>query len=264
MSGCVDDTQIEEDQPKPGDKEVIREESLQGKYNPKIEYGKRYLWDTWYNYSYLIYVKDDITYTTAFFEYSIDSYDWIKNNTAFDSTILCWWDYGGMIEGFCEREAIAVYPSIPILDTIGDYSSLDEDGRKKYIEEHDFTDNYTIQEVADLLTTENFSSNETQEKLKEYNISYIFTTSYDKSFAGIFLSAADKDLDLYFTDCDEMDIYCFQGTPTDKLKKTLISKMWEDDPDIPGLQLIYHFAYDGSNDPDINSYILRIFSVVNM
>jgi hypothetical protein len=253
-----------EGRPNPGDKVVFREVELEGEYNPRVEYGKRYLEGAWHNYSYLIYVKEGITYTTAFYEYFIDSYEWVKNNTAFDSAFLCWWDYGGMIEGFCEREAIAVYPSIPILDTIGDYHSLDEDGRKEYIEEHDFTDDDTIQDVAKLLTTGNFTSNDTQEKLKEHNISHVFTTSYDKSLAGIFLSAANKDLDLYFSDCHEMDKYCFQGTPTDKLNETLIHKMWEEKPDIPGLQLVYHLAYGGNNDPGMSSYMLRIFSLVNM
>jgi len=263
LSGCVDETPGGADQPKAGDTEIISEEPIEGIFNPILEYGKTYFNGIWYNYTKIRYIKDNVTYNTAFIESIIDSFDWVKNNTVLNSTILCWWDYGGMIEGYCEREAIAVYPSISLLDSIGDYGVLDEEEKERYIEEHNFSDNGTNKEIADVLTAENFSNSEVQDIIKKYNVSYIFTRSYDKKLAGIFLSAADKNLDDYFTDCDDKGIYCYGGTPTDKTNKTLIYKMWESEPDIPGLNLLYHFAFYGNNDPDINTNIVRVFSVVD-
>jgi len=262
VSGCVEESE-KKAQPRDGDEKIFSEKSIEGIYNPVIESGKVYINGNWHNYTLIRYKKDGIDYKTAYLDHVIHPFDWLKNNTEKDSTILCWWDYGGMIEGYSEREAIAVYPPLSLLDTIGMYNEFDKQGKERYVSEHDFSEEEKIKEIALFLTAENFSNESVQNIIEKYNVSYIFTRSYDKKLAGIFLYAAVKDLSNYFIDCEEKGHYCYGGTPTDLANQTLIYKMWADEPQIPGLILRYSNTISGSNDPDINTNIVRIFSIEN-
>jgi hypothetical protein len=262
ISGCVEESE-KKIEPKDGDEEIFSEEAIEGKYDPILESGKIYINGTWHNYTAIRYKKDGIDYKAGYLDHIIHPFDWLKNYTENDSTILCWWDYGGMIEGYSDREAIAVYPPLSLLDTIGMYNEFDEEGKERYITEHDFSEEGKIKDIASVLTAENFSNESVQDIIEKYNVSYIFTRSYDKKLAGIFLSAAGKEISEYFTDCEDKGPYCFRGTPTDKLNETLIYKMWEAEPDIPGLIMRYSNPFMGSNDPNINTNIVRIFSIEN-
>lgn len=240
LSGCVNEDTNEEDlEPKDGDKKNIREKSLNGTYNPKLIYGKIYIDGEWVNYTHLGYTKDGFYYETAFIDYALHAFNWMKNNTDEDSTVLSWWDYGGTIEGYSEREAIAVYPPLSLLDTIAMYSSFNEEGKKRYIEENEWSDNDTIKEIATVLTTDNLSNETVQNIVDKYNVKYIFTRYYDKQLAGIFLSAAGKNPTDYFTPTENSNKYCYGGIPKDKANETLIYRMWEKNPDIPRLTFKY-------------------------
>ena len=262
ISGCVEESE-KEAEPKNGDEEIFSEEPIEGKYDPILESGRIYINGTWHNYTAIRYEKDGIDYKAGYLDYIIHPFDWLKNYTENDSTILCWWDYGGMIEGYSNREAIAVYPPLSLLDTIGMYNEFDKEGKERYIVEHDFSEEDKIEDIALVLTAENFSNESVQIIIEKYNVSYIFTRSYDKKLAGIFLSAAGKDISEYFTDCEQKGPYCFRGTPTEKTNETLIYKMWEAEPNIPGLIMRYNITVYGGNDPDRNTNIVRIFSIEN-
>lgn len=260
ISGCVDDKNSDKNQSEEeyqeGDKEIISQEPLEGLYNPVIIYGKMYLNQDWINYTNLRYTKDEETYETAYMEHMTNSFDYIKNYTEADCTVLSWWDYGGMIEGYSERESIAVYPSLSLLDTIGSYNTLDEEGKERYIEENNWSDESILKEVSIVLTAENISNDTVKEIIEKYNVSYIFTRAYDKQLTGIFLETAEKDPAEYFTDCEDKNKYCYGGTPTDKANNTLVYKMWEDNPNINGLIL----KYSQLESEDYN-IVVRIFKV---
>jgi asparagine N-glycosylation enzyme membrane subunit Stt3 len=191
------------------------------------------------------YTKNGEEHQGCYVESLKATFDWVKTNTSENCTILCWWDFARMIEGYAERNVVARSGSLAIIDSIAIYGSLDEEGKKKFIEENEWTSNETIQELAMVLTTTNISSNETRATIQKYNVSYIFTTYYDKQISRIFLNAAGKNADEYMTD----------GIPNKKCNETLVFKMWDDNPEISGLELIYHQNLDDGR-------VVRIFKFV--
>lgn len=227
-TGCT-----ENDNPKNGDERLISTEFLGGPYNISILHLQTY-WEgeggKWSDGTEMNYTKNGIEHQGCYIPSMKDTLDWIKTNTSENCTILCWWDYAIMIEGYAERNVIARFGSLAITDTIAMFGILDEEGKKKYIEEHEWTSNETIQEIAMVLTSTNISSNETRVILQKYNVSYIFTNSYDKMITMIFLQAAGKNTEEYITD----------EIPNEKCNELLSYKMWDDNPEISGLELIYH------------------------
>jgi asparagine N-glycosylation enzyme membrane subunit Stt3 len=226
LSGCN-----EKNTPKEGDTKLISVETIGGAYNASILHMQTYWSDEskWSDNTQLKYIKNGIEHQGYYIPSMKETLDWIKTNTSENCTILCWWDYGIMIEGYAERNVIARYCSLAITDAIGMFGILDEEGKKKFIEEHEWDSNETVQELASVLTETNISSNETKEIIQKYNVSYIFTSKYDKDIALVFFKASGKNIDKYITN----------GTFNEKCNDTLIFKMWDDNPDITGLELIY-------------------------
>jgi len=235
----------EESNPKEGDIKLISVESIGGTYNANIYHQQIYLSGGWQDFLELNYTKDGKEHQGSYIPSMKDTLEWIKINTSENSTILCWWDYGIMLEGYAERNVIARHASLALKDTIAMFGSLDEDGKKKFIEEHEWTSNETIEELAKILITTNISSDETMALIQKYNVSYIFSNSYDELITWIFLDAARKNLDEYYTD----------KVPNEKCNETLIFKLWNDVPEISGLELIYEQNIDYERS-------VRIFKII--
>jgi len=243
LSGCV-----EENLTKEGDTRLISEEPIEGAYNASILYKEKYYDGSWHNFTGIKYTKDGKEYTGAYLSYMQDALNWIKSNTTENITVLCWWDYGHMIEGYAERNAIAVFPSLALKDTIAEFARLDEAGKQRYIEEHEWDANKTLEDIAIVLTSTNISNNDTWEIIQRYNVSFILTSGYDKLIAKIFFDAAGKN----------SDDYIITGTrnPTEKGMETLIFQMWENYTNISGLELRYeHYPLSGY-------YDMRIFELI--
>ena len=246
FTGCVEE---KDNLPKEGDTRLISEEPIEGAYNASILYKEKYYDGSWHNFTGIKYTKDRKEHTGAYLSYMQDALNWIKSNTAENITVLCWWDYGHMIEGYAERNAIAVFPSLALKDTIAEFAQLDEVGKQRYIEEHEWDANKTLEDIAIVLTSTNLSNNDTREIIQKYNVSFILTSGYDKLIAKIFFDATSKNSDDYIT----------TGThnPTDKGMETLIFQMWENYTNIPELKLRYeHHPFSGYYDVKIFELII--------
>ena len=241
FTGCLGNNS-----PKNGDVQLISTEFLGGPYNLSILHLQNYFDGTWSDGTEIKYTKNGIEHQGAYWSTMDENLDWIKTKTSENCTILCWWDYAMMIEGCAERNVIAKFGSLSITDTIAIFGSLDEEGKKKYIEEHEWTSNETIQELAMVLTATNISSEEIKDIIQKYKVSYIFTTRYDKEIVWVFLKATGKNINEYFTN----------DKPNEKYNETLVLKMWDSNPQINGLQLCY-----SNNVTDLHSDV-RIFKVV--
>jgi len=229
FSGCV-----EESGPKDRDKRLISTEYTGGAYNASILYEEVYEDGKWSNCTEIRYTKNGREYIDYFKPSMRDTLDWIKSNTNENAIILCWWDYGGMIIGYCERNAIARFASLALKDTLHPFAAgwFDEEKKKKFIEENEWASNETIKDIANVLTTTNFTSNETKQIIEKYNASYILTDRYDFFIAKVFFAAIGKNPDEYIVNY----------MPTEKGNETLIFQMWSDDTQILGLQLYYTVA----------------------
>jgi hypothetical protein len=241
LTGCE-----QQDVPKNGDTRFIDTKFLGGEYNASIFHKQIYLNGNWSDLPEINYTKNGVRYDGAYVPTLKESMNWIKANTNENCTVLCWWDYGSMIEGYAERNVIARFASLALKDKIAMFGMLDEEGKKKFIEENEWTSNETIQELAMVLTTSNISSDDSSTIIQKYNISYIFTRGYDKDCAWIFLNAAGKNANEYFID----------NKPNEMCNETLIYKMWEENPQIYGLQLCY---YNNASDRFSD---VRIFKII--
>jgi hypothetical protein len=232
-----------------GEIKLISETDLGGQYKAKILYQEIYLDGTWYNHTQIKYEKDGSTYLGDFIPYYEDALNWILENTNENTTILSWWRYGHMIEGYSERNTIATSPSLSIQDTIELYTHIKEEKKQQFVEDSGgWTSDEKIEDISKILTTANISSDETREIIEKYNMNYILTQEYDSlNIAWIFFKASGKNL----------NDYIIQGTinPTDEGKKALIYQMWKDDPEIKGLKLVYE--YHSEND----FYDVRIYKI---
>ena len=245
FTGCVEEN---ENLPKEGDTRLISEEPTGGTYNASILYKEKYYDGSWHNFTGIKYTKDGKEYTGAYLPYMRDALNWIKSNTTENITVLCWWDYGHMIEGYAERNAIAVFPSLALKDTIAEFFQLDETGKQRYREEHEWDANKTLEDISNVLTSTNISNNETWKIIQRYNVSFILTTGYDKLIAKIFFDSAGKN----------SDDYIITGThnPTEKGMETLIFQMWENYTNTSGLELRYEYK------PFSGYYDVKIFELI--
>jgi len=127
-------------------------------------------------------------------------------------------------------------------------SQLDETGKQRYREEHEWDANKTLEDISNVLTSTNISNNETWEIIQKYNVSYILTTGYDKLIAKIFFDSAGKN----------SDDYIITGThnPTEKGMETLIFQMWENYTNTSGLELRYEYK------PFSGYYDVKIFELI--
>jgi hypothetical protein len=235
-----------EDTAQNGDIKIIRTEELEGIYDPEILYEQIYFNGTWYDFEMIRYTKNGKEHVGAYKPQMKGALDWIKFNTDADCTILCWWDHGHMIEGYAERNAMAEFASLSLKYTIADYNRLDEEGKQEYEEEHEWCSDDIIEDIANVLTSENIFQNDIKNILDDNNIKYILTRGYDKQISEVFFDALGKESSEYVVD----------GTPTIKGSDTLIFRMWENNPEINGLELVKE--YESFED---EFYDVRVFLI---
>ncbi len=233
LSGCTDKTNQENEEDEQtfqnGDIRKVSTESIDGKYNVSLLQKQSYYDGKWYNFTEIEYTKDGETYTGSYRSEMEDLLNWIKKNTSENCTILCWWDYGHMVEGYAERNALATYASINLIDTIADFNNLEEDERNKKIQEIDYwTPNEILEDIAYFFTS--FSINNTKDLLEKYNVSYILTHHYDRDIAPIFFRYFGKNNTEYLVN----------NSLTEKAKQTTIFQLWADNYVPTGLELIYN------------------------
>lgn len=231
LSGCIENTNqenTEEETPQQGDIRLISTEYLGGKYNLSFLHKQSYYDEEWSNFTLINYTKNGKTYTGAYkpeMEYILN---WIKNNTSENCTILCWWDYGHMVEGYAERNALATFASINLIDTIARFASLNEEEKSNKIKEIDYwAPNENLADIANIFTSINLT--DVKDIIEKYNISYILTHEYDKNIAYIFFKYFDKNTDEYLVN----------NSLATKAKQTMIFQLWADNYVPPGLKLIY-------------------------
>ena len=182
-----------------------------------------------------------------------DALDWIKANTSENCTILCWWDYGHMIEGYAERNAIATFVSLALQYTIPSLLYLDEEEKLQRIElAGGWASNETVEDLAKVLTSNNISSDDIRDIFQKYNVSYILTKGYDKRIATIFFDAIGINYSEHIVD----------GILTDKGNETLIFQMWNNYSEILELQLLYEYYPQGFPIPNYYDDDVRIFKLI--
>jgi hypothetical protein len=249
FSGCQESSDNgEETNLKDGDIRLLNSEYIGGKYNVSILYQEMchysdylagHLDEPWAPYSEIKYTKDGNDYFSDWGIPDWEVFGWIKESTIENCTILCWWDYGHKVIGYGERNAIATFASKPLKDFIFISQYLSDDELEKYANiRGGWNSHELLEDIAKVLTSDNISSNETRGILEKYNASYILTKRVDLQVVGIFLDVLNKNRDDYLLYYKNYTYY-----PTDKGNETLIFKMWNDENNISGLNLIYEYDY---------------------
>jgi len=221
LSGCLEEStpKVEVQTPNEGDLRLSSIEQIGGKYNASIlkeEIFSNGNWSNTYRTS-IVYVKDNKKYIGNYDWYLSEALNWIKSNTTENDTILCWWEYGHMVEGYSERNIISKFPSLATNYTMWEYMN-DE----RWIRDFTFewSANETIEDIMNIFSSNNITSNETKDLIEKYNISYILIHGKDRYLASNIGN------------------------------ETLMAKMWEkgynygdeivlEEPQIYGLQLVY-------------------------
>lgn len=269
LSGCFEpNLDNEETYPENGDIRLLSTEFVGGKYNASIleeeiydyEYYKAGLDDDgWIPLHRISYTKEGREYKGNFIPQMREALDWIRTNTSENCTILCWWDYGCMVEGYANRKAITTFASLSLKYTIPGLKNKSREYIDNYVKElGGWVSNETIGDIAKILTTINISSDETVKIIEKYNISYILTHHFDKHISWFIFDAADKNPDEYI-------IKYGSDEPTDKGNETLIFQIWDYEQDIQGLKMVfehypYGYYYNVEKIPHYN-YGTKIFEV---
>ncbi len=233
-----------------GDTVLLRSEDIErSTLDAELLYQQYYYEGNWSNFTAISYSKNGETGYGAFTPELAAPLDWLYNNTEENATILCWWDYGSMIEGYSERNVIATFASGNLEETIASYSYISEEKKQEDIAKHGgWAPEEYLQGIASIFTCFNISSNETKAIVEKYNVSYIFTCGYDKQIAFIFFNFFDKNTNEYVNDYNL----------TDLAKESLIFQMWSDDSVPYGLELVHHLS-----SPELwEIFHVKIFKIV--
>ncbi|MBN2065204.1 MAG: hypothetical protein JW771_00150 [Candidatus Thermoplasmatota archaeon] len=233
-----------------GDTILLRSEDIErSTLDAEILYQQYYYGGNWSNFTAISYEKHGETYYGAFMPEIVASLDWLYNNAEENATILCWWDYGSMVEGYAERNVITTFASENLEETIASYSHMSEEKKQEDIAKHGgWAPEEYLQDIASVFTCSNISANETKAIIETYNVSYIFTRGYDEQIAFIFFKYFDKDT------ADYIDDYNL----TDLAKQSLIFQMWSDDAVPYGLELVHHLS-----SPELwETFHVKIFKIV--
>lgn len=202
----------------------MNQELVGGKYNSKIviteKAGKIVS-------SEIVYSKEGIEHRGYYDSNFKNALEWIRLNTPENATFLCWWDYGHMIVGYAEKEAIIKNPSEEALVSIANPELIKE-----------FDPNEKLVEVAKALTATDV--NFTKSIMKKCNANYILVTPVDGDgkavwifrFAGLNSTDYMASPSLIFND----ENYTELG------KQTLIYKMLSNS-NLEGFTLIYSDYY---------------------
>ena len=252
LSGCIGNDDKENNgssTPEDGDTRLKETVLVNGTYNPSILYEEMYLNGQWNDITSIAYTKNGKYLTGAFIPYMLGALSWIKTNTSKNSTIFCWWDYGHMVEGLAERNAIATFASSHLEDTIVYYSYFSDEKKNADIEKKGgWNPKEKLEDIAKVFTCDNLSSYEIKGILEKYNVSYILTRRYDTEIAIIYFKWFDKNTSEYVVD----------NKLTDRAKQTLIFQLWMEKTIPYGLQLIGEFR---SEDVYFFNYV-RLFKVI--
>ena len=226
MTGCQEPTNNQTNSTATPHEEDLRLTSIDllgGKYKTcilKEEVFLNSIWSDTHRYS-IVYQKNNEKYIGFYSAYMKPALEAIKVNTSEDTTVLCWWRYGHMIEGYSERNAITTFPSKTTKDEWIKYL-LDD----RWI--RDFTlkwaSNETITDIAKMLTTTNITNNETRELIEKYNISYILVHGGKQCIENYEIMESLEDIteSEYVVKIGE-DQYQW----TDKVNETLLFRMWD-------------------------------------
>jgi hypothetical protein len=251
LSGCVDTNNqtYDEINYKDGDTKLdFIEEIDRSNLNATIIHSRFYYEGNWLNSTSISYTKNGKNFEGAFIPEIIVSLDWIYNNTEKNSTILCWWDYGHIIEGYCERDAIATFASENLRDTIASYAYLSEFKIQQDVNaKGGWNSKEALSDIVSVFTCFNVSSSEIQDIFHKYNVSYIFTRGFDKLIANIFFKWFDKNTSEYINDYNLSEL----------AKQTLIFQLWSDVYIPYGLELVYSY----SSEDIFGNYNVKIFKI---
>jgi hypothetical protein len=184
-------------------KKFIDSEYIGGPYNSTIEHWQWRMPDyiennfnDWQDFYYLKFNKNGIEYESYISDHIRSCLDWLKNNSKSGEGVLCWWDYGPLINGYTDCISVIDSPSEEIESTIVEPWEIPEWGS-----------NEKIVDVSNaLLETPDY----TIDILNKYNARYVLVDSnmfpFSSEQTGILYApifAANKNYNDYLTfDCN--------------------------------------------------------------
>ena len=140
--------------------------------------GGRYNGSLWlythgdYETTCIHFTVDEKTYVGYRWDKSfIPALNWLKNNTPKDAKFLCWWDYGGMIMGYTDREVVAYAASKKLKKVVAGWDEEGWEEKKLLLSDEIITD------VSTALITND--STLTKEFMEKYNAEYVLVTISD-------------------------------------------------------------------------------------
>ena len=169
----------------------------------------------------ILYTRDGVEYRGYFYSGFSFALDYLKINSPENSTIFSWWDYGNMIIGYGEREALAINPSEMLLIGVTNSSSniaTDPDE--------------ILDDIGKALTTEDPA--ETISIMKKYNSEYLLIAAGplgDEGKAKWIFYAGGIPL-------DNMDPYWIDGEIVGQGTQTVLYKMLNQE-EVEGFKLIF-------------------------
>ena len=169
----------------------------------------------------ILYTIDGVERRGYFYSGFASALDYLKKNSPEDSTIFAWWDYGNMIIGYGEREAVAINPSEKLLIGVTNSSTNIETDPDKVIDN-----------IGKALTTDD--SAETLSLLKKYDAEYLLVAAGplgDEGKAKWIFFAGGVPL-------DDMNNYWIDGEIVGQGMHTVLYKMLNKD-DVDGFKLIF-------------------------
>lgn len=169
----------------------------------------------------ILYTRDGVEIKGYFYSGFASALDYLKTNSPEDSIIFAWWDYGNMIIGYGEREALATNPSERLLEGITNTNATIETDPEKI-----------IADIGKAYTTND--PEETLRIMKEYGSEYILVPAGPLGDEGkakwLFYAAG-----ISFSD---MDNYWVNGKLVKEGKDTVLYKMLNEEP-VNGFKLIF-------------------------
>ncbi len=169
----------------------------------------------------IIYTRDGVEIKGYFYSGFASALDYLKTYSPEDSIIFAWWDYGNMIIGYGEREALATNPSERLLEGITSTNTTIETDPEEIIS--DIAKAYTTKDPGETLSI-----------MKKYGSEYILVPAGplgDEGKAKWLFYAAGISF-------DDMDNYWINGKLVEQGKDTVIYKMLNEES-VEGFKLIF-------------------------
>ncbi len=169
----------------------------------------------------ILFTRDGVERRGYYVSAFDDAFNYLKTYSPSDATILAWWDYGNMIIGYAEREAIATNPSESLKISLTNANAdIETDSEEK------------LQDIAKAMVATD--PNDTLAILKKYDAEYMMVP------VGIFGDELKAKWIFYAAgvDLDDMDDYWVTDRFVGKGRDTVLYKM-VNKQDVPGLDLVY-------------------------